>query len=49
MGCGPSQDYLIKKKNSFQLKLGLQRTYISLKDIKNGLFSFQARLVRSDK
>jgi len=49
MGCDPSQGYLTKEKNSLQLKLELQGTYSSIRDIKNGLSSFQIRLVRIDK
>jgi hypothetical protein len=40
---------LQRNKTSLQLKLGLQGTYLSLRDIKNGISSFQARLVRIDK
>jgi len=39
---------LQRKITPFQLKLGLQGTYSSLKDIKNGLSSFQERLVKTD-
>jgi hypothetical protein len=47
--CDPSYGYLIKEKLSLQLKLGLQGTHSSLGNIKSGLFSFQARLVRTNK
>jgi hypothetical protein len=50
VGCDSSKGFLTKiKKTSLQLKLELQRTYLSIQDIKNGLFSFQVRLVRTNK
>jgi hypothetical protein len=49
MGCDPNQGYFTKEKKTLHLKLGLQRTYSSLGDIKNSLFSFQERLIRTDK
>jgi len=49
MACDPSQGYFTKEKKTLHLKLGLQRTYSSLGDIKNNLFSFQERLIRTNK